>query len=86
MTDSPTLASQCLSLTRGNAQVYGWEGGGEPQTHHPGCSLLRFTFPAEPGSCWHLDDAIASWGSGRRVTGANLSAVAFPRVTGGGGV
>lgn len=47
-----------LSHPAGAAQV---NGGGELLgTHHPGCSLLRFTLPAEPGSRWHLDDAIAS--------------------------
>lgn len=65
--DSPTPVSESPTLTRGDAQVCGWERGRESQTHHPGCSLLRFTFPAEPGSGWHLDDAIASWGWGRRV-------------------
>lgn len=61
-TPTPASASEPLAHWGGRGCSGVSERRGKFQTHHPGCSLLRFTFPAEPGSCWHLDDAIASWG------------------------
>lgn len=56
-----TQPQEALAQPGGDAQVCVGRGRGKTRvgTHHPGGSLLRFALPAEPGSRWHLDNAVA---------------------------